>query len=203
LREFGESIAVHVDNLLTDQTVIVKPLARATSKIPGMLGSAVSGSGVPLLILNPMRMRSMYKAAAQMEEQTTSARVVRDVPLVMVVDDSLTVRKITEKFLRREGFDVLTAVDGVDAVEKLQEHTPDIILTDIEMPRMNGFELTQKLRVCDATKDVPIIMISSRAIEKHQSHAKELGVNLYLGKPYQEAVLLEHVKRLLAEAAAV
>jgi chemosensory pili system protein ChpA (sensor histidine kinase/response regulator) len=104
----------------------------------------------------------------------------------MVVDDSLTVRKITSRLLAREGFDVLTARDGVDALELLQTETPDVILLDIEMPRMDGFEFTRKIKSDAKCARIPIVMITSRTAEKHRNHARELGVDLYLGKPFQE-----------------
>ncbi|MCA0188176.1 MAG: response regulator, partial [Proteobacteria bacterium] len=111
-------------------------------------------------------------------------------PLVMVVDDSLTVRKITGRLLEREGYRVITAKDGVDALEQLQTARPDVIIADIEMPRMDGFDLTRNIRADAVLKQVPIIMITSRTAEKHKRYAEEIGVNHYLGKPYDEDVLL-------------
>ena len=108
----------------------------------------------------------------------------------MVVDDSLTVRKIAGRLLSREGYHVLTAKDGVDALEQLLDVVPDVMLVDIEMPRMDGFDLTRNVRADARLKDVPIIMITSRTAEKHRNYAKEIGVNHYLGKPYQEDELL-------------
>jgi chemosensory pili system protein ChpA (sensor histidine kinase/response regulator) len=111
-------------------------------------------------------------------------------PVIMVVDDSLTVRKITGRLLAKEGYQVLTAKDGVDALQQLQEVRPAVMLVDIEMPRMDGFELTKNVRGDPATAHIPIIMITSRTAEKHRNYARELGVNEYLGKPYQEEELL-------------
>jgi chemosensory pili system protein ChpA (sensor histidine kinase/response regulator) len=118
----------------------------------------------------------------------------------MVVDDSVTVRKVTTRFLEREGFEVITAKDGVDALEVLQETIPDIMLLDIEMPRMDGFEVAKNVRNTSRWKEIPIIMITSRTGDKHRDHAFSLGVNKYLGKPYQEDVLLESLNELLAES---
>ncbi len=112
----------------------------------------------------------------------------------MVVDDSLTVRRVTQRFLVREGYQVVLAKDGVDALEQLQAITPDVMLVDIEMPRMDGFDLTRNVRSDERTRHIPIIMITSRTATKHRNYAMELGVNEYLGKPYQEADLLRFVK---------
>ena len=122
-------------------------------------------------------------------------------PLVMVVDDSLTVRKITSRMLTREGYEVATAKDGVDALQQLQDIRPDCILLDVEMPRMDGFELARNLRADAETRKIPIIMITSRTADKHRNHALELGVSEYMGKPYQEDQLLALIRRYTAENA--
>ena len=119
----------------------------------------------------------------------------------MVVDDSLTVRKITSRLLTREGFKVMHAKDGVDALEVLAGEIPDVILLDIEMPRMDGFEFTRNLKSDPRLAHIPIIMITSRTAEKHRQRARELGVDLYLGKPYQEEELLGHLREMLSLAA--
>jgi chemosensory pili system protein ChpA (sensor histidine kinase/response regulator) len=118
----------------------------------------------------------------------------------MVVDDSLTVRKITSRMLTREGFAVITAKDGMDALQLLGEQTPDVILLDIEMPRMDGFEFTKTIKGDPKNSHIPIIMITSRTAEKHRNRAQELGVDLYLGKPYQEEELLRHLREMLEMA---
>ena len=112
------------------------------------------------------------------------------VPLVLVVDDSLTVRKITTRLLEREGYRALTAKDGLDALQILADANPDVILLDIEMPRMDGFEFTKTIKADNRQSHIPIIMITSRTAEKHRNHARELGVNEYLGKPFQDEQLL-------------
>jgi chemosensory pili system protein ChpA (sensor histidine kinase/response regulator) len=119
-------------------------------------------------------------------------------PLVMIVDDSLTVRKVTSRLLQREGFDVVTAKDGVDALQILEDQTPDVILLDIEMPRMDGFEFTKTMKAEPKNAHIPIIMITSRTAEKHRNRAAELGVDLYLGKPYQEEDLLRNLRDMLS-----
>jgi chemosensory pili system protein ChpA (sensor histidine kinase/response regulator) len=123
------------------------------------------------------------------------------VPTVMIVDDSLTVRKITGRLLAREGYNVATAKDGVDAMEQLQEAVPDVMLVDIEMPRMDGFDLSRNVRADSRLKRIPIIMITSRTADKHRAYAKEIGVNVYLGKPYQEEELLAHIASFVQKPA--
>jgi len=118
---------------------------------------------------------------------------------VMVVDDSITVRKVTSRLLERNDMNVVTARDGVDAVSKLQEHIPDIMLLDIEMPRMDGFELATHVRNEARLRDIPIIMITSRTGDKHRQRAMQIGVNRYLGKPFQEAELMENIRAMLEE----
>jgi chemosensory pili system protein ChpA (sensor histidine kinase/response regulator) len=118
----------------------------------------------------------------------------------MVVDDSMTVRRVTQRLLEREGYHVLMAKDGVDALEQLQGMPPDLMLVDIEMPRMDGFDLTRNVRGDERTRDIPIIMITSRSADKHRNYALQLGVNAYFGKPFQEPVLLEAIKGLLSQA---
>ena len=119
--------------------------------------------------------------------------------LALVIDDSITVRRVTQRLLERNGMRVLTARDGVDAIEVLQEHQPDIILLDIEMPRMDGYEVAAHVRADARLKDIPIIMITSRAGDKHRARAIEIGVDDYLGKPYQEAQLLEAIEPLVSK----
>ncbi|PZP55611.1 MAG: hypothetical protein DI596_11280, partial [Azospira oryzae] len=116
---------------------------------------------------------------------------------VMVVDDSLTVRNVTSRFLQRHGFRVVTAKDGLDALQRLQDTVPHVMLVDIEMPRMDGFDLTKHVRSDPRTANVPIVMITSRLADKHRQHAMQLGVNVYLGKPYQEDELLAHINRFV------
>jgi len=122
---------------------------------------------------------------------------VAKAPLVMIVDDSITVRKVTQRLLERHKFDTLTAKDGVDALTILLEQIPDIMLLDIEMPRMDGFELATAIRNDERLKHIPIIMITSRTGEKHRDRAMNIGVNMYLGKPFQEQELLDNIQSLL------
>jgi chemosensory pili system protein ChpA (sensor histidine kinase/response regulator) len=141
--------------------------------------------------------QSIADAIAAAAPETAAVEVVlkRTIPLVMVVDDSLTVRKITSRMLTREGFEVATAKDGVDGLQQLQDIEPDVILLDIEMPRMDGFEFARNVRLDAKTKVIPIIMITSRTADKHRNQAIEIGVNAYMGKPYQEEQLLTMIRQ--------
>jgi chemosensory pili system protein ChpA (sensor histidine kinase/response regulator) len=156
----------------------------------------VLADGRVALIMNPVQPASRVAPSAPRLTATAPAKALA--PLVMVVDDSLTVRKITGRLLEREGYRVVTAKDGVDALEQIAESLPKVMLVDIEMPRMDGFDLARNVRGDARTQDIPIIFISSRTAEKHRSQAAQLGVNAFLGKPYPEAELLELVARFAA-----
>lgn len=121
----------------------------------------------------------------------------------MVVDDSLTVRKVTCRLLEREGCDVLIAKNGVEAMDILKETIPDVMLIDLEMPKMNGFELIRNIRSKARTAKIPVIIISSRTAEKHQKLAQELNVNVFLGKPYKEDTLIKHLAKFITKPASI
>jgi len=146
------------------------------------------------------------RAALGAEVPLVEAPVVALAPLVLVVDDSLTVRRVTQRLLLREGYRVTTAKDGLEALERLAEEKPAVLLSDIEMPRMDGFDLVRNVRADARLADLPVIMITSRIAQKHRDYAAELGVDHYLGKPYGEEELLslvgQHVQRLKLRAAA-
>jgi chemosensory pili system protein ChpA (sensor histidine kinase/response regulator) len=165
-----------------------------------MEGVSVSSDAAPAMEPELMKGVSLAETiAANMFDESGFIKedvptLARTVPLVMVVDDSLTVRKITSRMLTRERFEVATAKDGVDALQQLQDIQPDIILLDIEMPRMDGFEFARNVRADAKARDIPIIMITSRTADKHRNRAMELGVNEYMGKPYQEEQLLAMIR---------
>ena len=194
LRAGDSRIAVHVDELHGNQEVVVKNIGPQLARLPGIAGATVSGSGAVILIINPIAFTQRIVTTRKVAKAAVVAEVHK-VPSVMVVDDSLTVRKITGRLLTRAGYLVMTAKDGVDALEQLTEVLPDVMLLDIEMPRMDGFELAKRLRQDKRTQDLPIIMITSRTADKHRRYAMELGVNDYMGKPYQEDELLEAIAR--------
>ena len=194
LRSGDKRVAVHVDEVVGNREVVVKNIGPQLARMPGVAGATVLGSGDIVLILDPVplaqRLMDAERAAPGAEQ---APQAPRGQPIVMVVDDSLTVRRVTQRFLTREGYQVMLAKDGVDALEQLQTVTPDLMLVDIEMPRMDGFDLTRNVRGDIRTRHIPIIMITSRTATKHRNYAMELGVNEYLGKPYQEADLLKFV----------
>jgi chemosensory pili system protein ChpA (sensor histidine kinase/response regulator) len=167
--------------------------------MPGVAGATVLADGGIALIVNPVQL-------AQRPARAESTRAVAPVaaagkpagPIIMVVDDSLTVRKVTSRLLEREGYRVLTAKDGVDALEQMQDALPDVMLVDIEMPRMDGFDLARIVRREPRTREIPLIIISSRTAEKHRNQAAQIGVNAFLGKPFQDSDLLEHIARFTA-----
>jgi chemosensory pili system protein ChpA (sensor histidine kinase/response regulator) len=197
LRSGEHRIALHVDELLGNQEVVVKNIGPQLARLPGIAGATVSASGSVILIINPVAFTQRIAVVRKIAKAVT-VEAVHVKPLVMVVDDSLTVRKITTRLLERSGYLVVTAKDGVDALEQLTEISPQVMLLDIEMPRMDGFELTKRLRQDSKTKGLPIIMITSRTADKHRNYAMELGVNEYLGKPYQEDELLQHIARFVS-----
>lgn len=205
LRSGDQRIAIHLDELLGNKEVVVKNVGVQLARLPGIAGATVQANGKVVLILNPVPLIQETKEVKKFDATIIQAPL-RKIPVVMIVDDSLTVRKITTRLLTRAGYEVVTAKDGVDALEKLVDMTPDIMLLDVEMPRMDGFELTKQLRRDSKTIDLPIIMITSRTADKHKNYAYELGVNGYLGKPYQDEELLENIAQyapLLESASAL
>ncbi|MFA7316736.1 MAG: Hpt domain-containing protein, partial [Sulfuricella sp.] len=191
-----QRVAVHVDELIGNREIVVKNIGPQLARIPGIAGATVLGNGKVVLILNPVQLAQRHDIPALVAQQPAAPvaeQLVAAAPVVMIVDDSLTVRKITSKLLTREGYQVVTAKDGVDALQALEDVTPQVMLVDIEMPRMDGFELTKNIRGNAKTAHIPIIMITSRTAEKHRNYAQELGVNVYLGKPYQEEELLGYI----------
>lgn len=200
LRSGIQRIAVHVDELLGNQEVVVKNIGPQLSRIAGVTGATVLADGSVVLIVNPVQLAQRKAAAGGRPDESANASGARAaMPLVMVADDSLTVRKFTSRLLEREGYRVIAAKDGLDAIEKLKDRLPDVMLVDIEMPRMDGFDLTRNVRDDARTCGIPIIIISSRTAEKHRSRAAKLGVNAFIGKPYQDAELLQHIGACLRQ----
>ena len=191
------SAALLTDEMLTSREIVVKSVGPQLTSIRGISGATILGDGRIVLILD---VTALVRTGAPVVELKNAAPTpVDDRPLALVVDDSITVRRVTERVLQRSGMRVVTAKDGLDAISVLQNHKPDIILLDIEMPRMDGYEFASHVRSDDRVSDVPIIMITSRVGDKHRARAIELGVNDYLGKPYQDAQLLDAIQRLLEE----
>ncbi len=197
VRAGEHSAALLTDEMLASREIVVKSVGPQLSSVRGISGATILGDGRIVLILD---INALVRTGAPVVELKTAAPTPRDDrPLAMIVDDSITVRRVMERFLERNGVRVVTAKDGLDAVSQLQDHKPDIILLDIEMPRMDGYEFASHVRNDERFSDVPIIMITSRVGDKHRARAIELGVNDYLGKPYQDMELLEAIQRLLEE----
>ncbi|MHC8329481.1 Hpt domain-containing protein [Pseudomonas sp. LB1P83] len=187
-------IAVQVDSMAGTREIVVKSLGPQFASVQGLSGATILGDGRVVLILDLLAPIRAMQAQVPQRTQTQDAEVEPHKPLlVLVVDDSVTVRKVTSRLLERHGMNVLTAKDGVDAMLLLEEHMPDLMLLDIEMPRMDGFEVATQVRSDERLQHLPIIMITSRTGQKHRDRAMAIGVNDYLGKPYQESVLLDSI----------
>ena len=219
-RSAGQRIAIHVDEIFGNKEVVIKNLGPQLARLPGLAGMAILVSGAVALIYNPVALASVYGSSVQQYSPvnaqpdssnagTGNVLLVSNVleqqtPLILVVDDSITVRRVTQRMLQREGFRVVLAVDGLQAIEKLNQEIPAVVLSDIEMPRMDGFDLVRNIRADSKLKHLPVVMITSRIAEKHRDLAMELGVNDYLGKPYSEegllAVLRQHTAKKLNES---
>lgn len=191
--------AVQVDRLAGSSEIVVKSLGPQFSKVPGLSGATLLGDGRVVVILDLLALlRAQITAKAGVEVlDSRDDSSQSETPTVMVVDDSVTVRKVACRFLEREGFQVVTACDGIEAMKLLQESQPDIMLLDIEMPRMDGFEVARRVKANEKLKHIPIIMITSRTGDKHRERAMDLGVEGYLGKPYQEEALLEAMSKFM------
>ncbi|QTD46196.1 hybrid sensor histidine kinase/response regulator [Ottowia testudinis] len=212
LRSAEQRVAIHVDEVLGNQEVVVKALGPQLSRLPGLVAITALASGAVALIYNPVALAAVYGDQARaMSVQVPLAQVESaagapgtpapiavapqsDIPLVLVVDDSITVRRVTQRLLQREGYRVALAADGLQGLERLQGERPTVVLSDIEMPRMDGFDFVRNIRADERLRDLPVIMITSRIAEKHREHARELGVDHYLGKPYSEEELLGLIK---------
>ncbi|WP_372826216.1 Hpt domain-containing protein [Polaromonas sp.] len=225
-RSAAQRLALHVDEVLGNQEVVVKNLGPQLSRLPGLAGMSVLASGAVVLIYNPVALATVYgqqargwssdSAEPHMLEQAAAdgssgaglavasqMPTAPQIPLILVVDDSITVRRVTQRLLQREGYRVSMAADGLQALERLQEERPTVVLSDIEMPRMDGFDLARNIRGDVRLSSLPIIMITSRIAEKHREHAKELGVDHYLGKPYADDELLSLIRHYCSAEVAV
>lgn len=205
VRAGEHSSALITEGMQGSREIVVKSVGPQISNIRGISGATLMGDGSIVIILDPAGLvRAIAAAAAQgvvleAAERVAEEDVTETQTFAMVVDDSITVRRVTQRLLERYGMRVITAKDGVDALAMLQEHKPDVMLLDIEMPRMDGYELATNMRNDAQTRDIPIIMITSRTGEKHRNRAMEIGVNSYLGKPFQEAELLEEIAKLVGK----
>jgi chemosensory pili system protein ChpA (sensor histidine kinase/response regulator) len=188
------STAIVPDELVGSREMVVKSVGPQIATIRGISGATILGDGRIVIILDMGALvRSEWRGRGEILQGPREDRRT----FALVVDDSITVRRVTQRLLERNGMRVMTAKDGVDALSILQEHLPDVILLDIEMPRMDGYELATHVRADARLADIPIVMITSRVGEKHRARAIEIGVNDYLGKPYQENQLLDAIEPLV------
>ena len=196
-------IALAVDSIDSNREIVIKSVGTQLAQISAINGATILGDGRVIFILDiPTLIESYQKPSGTINLQQASESFqqieVNRKPLAMIVDDSITMRKVTGSLLTRLGFDVMTAKDGVDALAQLYEQTPDIVLLDVEMPRMDGFEFASIIRNDTQFKHLPIVMITSRTGDKHRQRALSIGVNAYLGKPYQDDELIISLKQQLA-----
>jgi chemosensory pili system protein ChpA (sensor histidine kinase/response regulator) len=201
VRVGDQHFALHVDDMLGRREIVVKPVGLQIGAVRGIAGATILADGRVVLILEMSALvaaESLFKPHEPVEAVTKP--VDDGKKTIMVVDDSITIRKITERMLKRYGIEVVLAKDGVDATSQLQDSIPDLMLLDIEMPRMDGFEVASFVRNDDRLKDIPIIMITSRTGSKHKEKAMEIGVNRYLGKPFQEDDLVSNINDILHTA---
>jgi len=199
----GEYCGVLIDSVLSSRDIVVKPLNRYCYKSPGVIGATILGSGAVSPVLDLPELLDNYYIVVQKHDNQqplspllqTDTQITDNRPMALVVDDSLSVRRSLAQLVADMGMEVRTAKDGFEAIDVIQDKTPTIMLVDLEMPRMNGLELTEHLRARDNTRNVPVIMITSRTTEKHRALAKAAGVNNYVMKPYSEDELLEVIRQ--------
>jgi len=190
--------AFRVPELLGHREIVIKPVGPQISSVAGILGGTITGDGQVVIIIDagPLIRRALLtgaRPAPPMEALDTGPKKV----LAMVVDDSITMRKVTSRVMESHDFEVITAKDGVDATEQMQERIPDLLLLDVEMPRMDGYELAEYVRADARLRHIPIVMITSRAGKKHRERGERAGANVYLSKPYKESELITEVTQLL------
>jgi chemosensory pili system protein ChpA (sensor histidine kinase/response regulator) len=195
-------VALVVDRIIGSREVVIKSLGPQLSTLGTLSGATIlSDGGVALVLELPALIRrGMARRLAPDEAPGEAAQAAGKNPTVMIVDDSITVRAVTKRLLVRHQMNALAAKDGVDALAMLEETIPDVILLDIEMPRMDGFELATHIRNSERLRHIPIVMITSRTGEKHRQRAMEIGVNLYMGKPFSENELLENIGKLVGRS---
>ncbi|MEM8843585.1 MAG: Hpt domain-containing protein [Pseudomonadota bacterium] len=191
-----QQLALQVDTSLGNKEIVVKPLASHLINAQGVSGATVMGDGKVALIIDMSWIARLTQVQSKNNLTLSDSRQSNEEPTIMVVDDSITIRKVTTRFLERNNFKVVTAKDGVDALQKLQNFIPKVVLLDIEMPRMDGYELATQIRKDERLSEVPIVMITSRTGNKHRNRALDIGVNGYLGKPYNESQLLDRINAM-------
>lgn len=201
IRLGAQEFALEVDRIFEAREVVVKPLGRMLKRIPAVAGATILGDGRVVLILNPADLVNRTPRRAPAARRATAQFKNRSLN-ILIVDDSLSVRRVVANLVRNAGWNPVQAKDGMEAIEILgrSDRNPDAILMDIEMPRMDGFELTAWLRSRPSYQGTPILMLTSRAAEKHRAKAMALGVTEYLVKPFHDEVLLNAIRRRVEES---
>lgn len=201
VRSAEHTVALHVDQLIGSREIVVKALGTQFAAVPGLSGATLLGDGSVVVILDVLALvrANMAQEGAAYLAGVDTTPVLDENITVMVCDDSVTVRKVTSRLLEREGFTVMLAKDGADALLQMQDRLPDVLLLDIEMPRMDGFEVASSMKNSPRMQDIPIIMITSRTGDKHRERAMGMGVERYMGKPYVEDELLLNINDLVGE----
>ncbi|MEZ5435885.1 MAG: Hpt domain-containing protein [Pseudomonadales bacterium] len=201
VRSAEHTVALHVDQLIGSREIVVKALGPQFAAVPGLSGATLLGDGSVVVILDLLALvrANLAHEGASVTAGQSAAPTMEENITVMVCDDSVTVRKVTSRLLEREGFNVMLAKDGADALLQMQDRLPDVLLLDIEMPRMDGFEVASTMKNSHRMQDIPIIMITSRTGEKHRERAVAMGVERYMGKPYVEEELLLNINDLVGE----
>ena len=196
------SVALQVDNLIGSREIVVKSVGRQISSVHGVSGATILGDGRVVMILELAPLLRIGESLQAQPEDIIPQQIAPEAKTtVMVVDDSITVRKVTSRLLEKHNYHVVTAKDGIDAVSRLHDVVPDIFIMDIEMPRMDGFELASYVRSDSRLSRIPIVMITSRTGAKHRQRAVDVGVNEYLGKPFQEAELIGIIESYISKEA--
>jgi len=200
--ETSEIKAILVEQVVDSRELVVKNMGQYIPEIPGIAGATILGDGsvTPVLDIPDLLRASTGQVVVQNQSRSDLANKDKNLPSALVIDDSLSARRSAAQLLGDMGLSVTTAIDGVDAIDKLEEKIPDVVLVDLEMPRMNGLEFTSHLRNRTDTKELPVIMITSRATAKHRQLAKNTGVNVYLNKPFSEDELMGHVTESIGDA---
>jgi len=194
----GEKLfAVSVDEVVEQREIIVKGLGSHLTHVPGISGVTFTGGGDLIPIVNLREIIDLQKPATSVDVETVVPAGLHETLKVLIVDDSISVRHSVARLVEGKGWKQQQAIDGIDALAKLETFMPDVIILDIEMPRMNGYEFKSNVNNNEQLKDIPVVMLTSRTSEKHQQKARELGIQHYMTKPYQEEVfirLLENIR---------
>jgi chemosensory pili system protein ChpA (sensor histidine kinase/response regulator) len=198
VRGAGRTLAWSVDRVIDARELVLQDSSQMLRRAAGVAGTAFRSDGRVLFVLDPLSLDEVHRTtvaegAAKLLRQRAQARRTR----ILVIDDAISVRKALSQLLQDAGFDVHAARDGFDALQWLEAERCDLVLTDLEMPNLNGLDFTRLMRQRPDSTQVPVVMITSRSTQKHRDAAQQAGVNLYLTKPYTDDDLLGHVRRLL------